>query len=109
MLKPISIAQIKQAARRMASKVHPEQVILFGSHAYGKPNRDSDVDLLLVIKKDSRRARQTVLLKASSALDPRPFPVDLLVKSKSQIKSRIAQGDFFLQDIMEHGRVLYTR
>ena len=109
MFKSVSIAQIKQAARKVVSKVHPERVILFGSHAYGKPTWDSDVDLLLVIKKGSRKARKTTLLKASAALDPRPFPVDLLVKSRSQIESRIAQGDFFLQDIVEHGRVLYQR
>ena len=93
----------------VVSKVHPEQVILFGSHASGKATRDSDVDLLLVIRNGSRKARQSALLKASSALDPRPFPVDLLVRSKSQIKSRIAEGDFFLEDILEHGRILYTQ
>ena len=109
MFKPISIARIKQAARRVVSKVHPEKVILFGSHAHGKPTADSDVDLLLVIKKSSKKARQAAFLKASSALDPRPFPVDLLVKSSSQIVSRIAHGDFFLQDIVEHGRILYQR
>lgn len=91
------------------SKVHPEMVILFGSHAYGKPTKDSDVDLLLVIKNGSRKARHAAMLKASAALDPRPFPLDLLVKSRSQMKSRIAQGDFFLQDIAENGRVLYSR
>ena len=107
--KTVSIATIRQAARRVALWVHPEKVILFGSHAYGKPTWDSDVDLLLVIKNGSRKARQTALLKASAALDPRPFPVDLLVKSRSQIESRISQGDFFLQDIMENGRVLYER
>lgn len=25
---------------------HPEKVLLFGSHAYGRPTHDSDVDLL---------------------------------------------------------------
>ena len=105
----ISIARIKQAARRVVLKVHPEKVILFGSHAYGKPTMDSDVDLLLVIKQGSKKARQAALLKASLALDPRPFPVDLLVKSRAQMESRIAQGDYFLQDIEEHGRILYQR
>ena len=109
MYKPVSIRQIKQAARTMASKIHLEQVILFGSYAYGRPTVDSDVDLLLVIKDGSRKARKSTLFKASVALDPRPFPVDLLVRSKSEIVSRVAQGDFFLQDVMKHGRVLYER
>lgn len=91
----------------MASTVNPEEIILFGSYAYGKPSSDSDVDLLLIIKKGSKKDCQAALLKASSALDPRPFPVDLLVKSRDKIKSRIASGDYFLQDIVENGRTLY--
>ena len=93
----------------MASRIHPEEIILFGSYAYGKPTWDSDVDLLLIIKEGTRKSRQKALIEASTALDPRPFPVDLLVKSYSQIKSRIAQGDFFLQEIMENGKSLYQR
>ena len=108
-MKTVSMDTIRRAARKVAAEIRPEQVILFGSYAYGKPNSDSDVDLLLVIRKNSRKARQTALLKASSALDPRPFPLDLLIRSKSQMKSRIAQGDFFLQDILDHGRILYQQ
>jgi len=32
--------------------LHPEKVILFGSYAYGKPNKDSDIDLLVVTQDD---------------------------------------------------------
>src|SRR5437016_2954923 len=36
-------------ARQIAEQFHPERIILFGSYAYGKPHRDSDVDLLVVM------------------------------------------------------------
>lgn len=29
----------------------PEQIILFGSHAYGTPHADSDVDLLVIMRR----------------------------------------------------------
>jgi len=103
----VSITQIKKAAARVASKIHPVQIILFGSYVHGRPTADSDVDLLLVIGKNSKKDRRTSLLRASEALDPRPFPVDLIVRSKSEIKTRIQQGDFFLQDIFKHGQILY--
>ncbi len=32
--------------------IHPEKVILFGSYAYGEPNKDSDIDLLVVTQDD---------------------------------------------------------
>ncbi|MFM5987359.1 MAG: nucleotidyltransferase domain-containing protein, partial [Sphaerospermopsis kisseleviana] len=35
--------------QRLVSALNPEQVILFGSYAYGEPTEDSDVDLLVII------------------------------------------------------------
>jgi predicted nucleotidyltransferase len=35
--------------RQIAAQFDPERIILFGSHAYGTPNADSDVDLLVVM------------------------------------------------------------
>ena len=34
--------------RALVEKVHPEKIILFGSYAYGQPDADSDVDLLVI-------------------------------------------------------------
>lgn len=39
--------------RRMVGQIvdlfHPERVVLFGCHAYGRPTADSDVDVLVVM------------------------------------------------------------
>jgi len=34
-------------------------------------------------------------------------PVDLVVRTSEEIKSRLNANDFFLAEIMNHGRVLY--
>jgi hypothetical protein len=39
---------IKQICERIAERYNPEKIILFGSHAYGQPTPESDVDLLVV-------------------------------------------------------------
>src|SRR5947207_159704 len=39
-------AAIRKYVRQLVEKFRPEKVILFGSHAYGKPDEGSDVDLL---------------------------------------------------------------
>ena len=41
--------QIQAYAREIARQFRPRRIILFGSYAYGKPTRDSDVDLLVII------------------------------------------------------------
>jgi|ERR1044071_6462337 predicted nucleotidyltransferase len=107
--KRISLPRIKQAAEKMAEAVQPEKIILFGSYAYGKPNGDSDVDFLVVVPQKTREARHKIYIKASKALDPHTFPCDIVVRSQRDIPWRIKEGDFFLQDILENGRVLYER
>ncbi len=36
------------------------------------------------------------------------FPMDLLVRTSEQIKTRIQLGDFFLREITQKGKVLYA-
>lgn len=40
---------IRRYAQAIADEFHPDKIILFGSHAYGTPNEDSDVDLLVIM------------------------------------------------------------
>jgi predicted nucleotidyltransferase len=47
--KRIPMKTIRAIAEHIARKFDPEQIILFGSHAYGKPTAWSDVDLLVVM------------------------------------------------------------
>jgi uncharacterized protein len=103
----ISFLRIQEAALRIAEVVRPEKIILFGSYAHGHPNPDSDVDFLLVVKDRTKKKRHEISHKASGALIPRPFPVDIVVRSSKDIAPRIQGGDFFLEDIFEKGRVLY--
>src|SRR3989337_1738991 len=76
---PITDAKIRKAARKIADAVHPEKIILFGSFAYGQPTPDSDVDLLVIMDSDlSAHARS---VQVSEILNPRPFPVDIIVRT----------------------------
>jgi predicted nucleotidyltransferase len=45
----IQRSQITHFANAVAERFKPQLIVLFGSYAYGKPNQDSDVDLLIVI------------------------------------------------------------
>ena len=39
---------IRRRVDKLVKEYAPRQAILFGSHACGTPNRDSDIDLLIV-------------------------------------------------------------
>jgi len=95
---------IENVCRQIVREFRPEKVILFGSHAYGTPRPDSDVDLLVVLK-----GRRTGIHKAVEILESidAAFGLDLIVRTPEQIRKRIAWNDFFLKEVIEKGRVLY--
>ena len=82
----------------------PERIIMFGSQTYGNSTSDSDVDLLVIMPFEGKACRKAV--EVLNHINPR-FPIELLVRTPEQIKSRLAIGDFFIKEIMEKGKVLY--
>jgi predicted nucleotidyltransferase len=93
--------------QRIVHALQPEKIVLFGSYAYGAPSPDSDVDLLVIM--DTSASRADRYLAVSRLLRPRPFPVDILVKTPSEIHKALAEGDFFVSEILRRGQVLYER
>lgn len=100
----ISRSQIQDFCKEVVDKFHPEKIILFGSYAYGEPNQDSDVDILVILSFEGRAVQQAV--KILLAIDYH-FPLDLIVRTPQTIEQRLEMGDFFIRDIMQKGHVLY--
>ena len=82
----------------------PEKIILFGSQARGTANEDSDVDILVMMEFEGRGMRKSAEIRSSI---PHRFPLDLLVRRPDDVAWRISQNDFFLQDVMKEGKILY--
>lgn len=99
----VSLAAIKRFARRIAERFRPEKIILFGSYAYGRPNADSDVDLLVVMP---ARNQIDQAIKIRLALNA-PFPMDLIVRTPTKLNRRLKYGDLFTTHIVTNGIVLY--
>lgn len=96
-------AAIRRYVRQIVERFRPDRVILFGSHAYGKPHEDSDVDLLVVMP-----PRRGVNLAGHIRWKvPAPFPMDLLVRTPEFVAKRLSLGDWFMRDILEQGIVLH--
>lgn len=93
--------------RRLVEELHPRRIILFGSRAWGQPGVHSDVDILIVMESDERPAARAA--RVSRLLRPRPFPMDILVRTPQEVSCRLEMGDQFMRQIVEQGRVLYDR
>jgi uncharacterized protein len=95
------------AVKRIVHELAPHKVVLFGSYAYGVPTPDSDIDLLIILETDAPSKDRSWAV--SRLLLPRPFPVDILVKTPQEIEQALAKGDLFTREILERGKVLYER
>lgn len=100
----ISRKAIQQYCDAIAAAFKPRKIILFGSYAYGTPDEDSDVDVMVVMPK--KRFRRDLGFKMRMKV-PASFPVDVLVEPEDRLHARILDRESFILDITEKGRVMY--
>lgn len=91
---------------RNLKKYKPEKIILFGSHAWGKPTKDSDIDLLIV-KKTKENIYRRIPTALSYLNDINNIAFDVLVMTPKEVENRLKLGDFFIRDIIKKGKFLY--
>lgn len=101
------VETLPEAVQRIVDEIRPDKIILFGSYANGVPTPDSDVDLLVIW--DTPLPPLPRYLAVSQLLNPRPFPVDLLVRTSQEIETALAQNDSFVREILTQGKVLYEQ
>ena len=89
---------------QIVEQFKPQQVILFGSYAYGKPTPDSDVDLLVVMPHKGPSSMQAAKIRKKVHAG---FPMDLVVRSPAEIRKRLNVGDFFIREVIERGQPIY--
>lgn len=96
---------LNEIVQKIVSYFHPLKIVLFGSYAWGKPKRDSDVDLLVIMESNERPARRAVAVR--DVCQPRFLSMDIMVRTPDEITERLEIGDFFFRNILKKGIVLY--
>jgi uncharacterized protein len=92
-------------------KAEPEKIILFGSYAYGQPNEDSDLDILVIKDIEAANVREfriDLKLKLWNIIQKLNIPIDIFVDSQQSIDQRIQDGDQFYKEIISKGSVIYA-
>src|SRR3990172_11791072 len=100
--------EIEGIVKQIAEGYQPLKVILFGSHAWGQPTEDSDIDLLIVKETSDRFIDRWVKVRELIADPKRRIPVEPIVVTPGELERRLAEGDQFFQEIVARGKVVYA-
>ena len=97
---------LTQIVQRLVESLHPEQIILFGSHAYGEPNEDSDIYLLIIVSQSNEpRYRRSRL--AYRALRGISVPTDVIIMTQEEVKRNVNVRSSLISRVIHDGKVLY--
>jgi uncharacterized protein len=101
------IPVINRIVEIIKDNFNPEKIILFGSYAYGIPNENSDIDLLVIVKTSPqpRYKRAGEIRKYIFGLTD--IPKDILVYTESEVEEWKNVQQSFITSIFNHGVVMY--
>jgi predicted nucleotidyltransferase len=98
---------ILEIVDKIKREYKPEKIILFGSYAYGHPDEDSDIDLLIIKDTPERPIDRKVKVKRLVSDPKRLIPLEVIVITPKEIRNRLEIGDQFIEEILQKGEVLY--
>lgn len=96
-----------EIVRRIVEAIHPLKIVLFGSYAYGAPEKESDIDLAVIVDRAVSKSRESV--KLWQLLSDIPFAKDILVASRDEYEFYKNEAGSVFRTINEKGVEIYAR
>ncbi|HBY98293.1 MAG: nucleotidyltransferase domain-containing protein [Ardenticatenaceae bacterium] len=98
---------LKEIVDRIVVAVDPDQIILFGSYAYGHPHPTSDLDLLVIMPSDQPRWQRSIPIY--DALRGLLVPKDVVVYTPEEVEEWSEVPQAFVTTAIRKGKVLYEK
>ncbi|MEW5692115.1 MAG: nucleotidyltransferase domain-containing protein [Candidatus Hydrogenedentota bacterium] len=101
----ITQEQIDEIKRKIVESFKPQKIILFGSYATGTPQKDSDLDLLII--KDSDLPAHIQNRNVRKILADLKVPVDVIVKTVKEFETYKNIIGTIIYPANKFGKVIY--
>ena len=105
-MKTIPSGLLEDAVERLKAEFQPEQIFLFGSHAWGTPTEDSDIDLMVIVRESSERAIRR-MQRAHHCLGDLDMSKDVFVQTRAEFDRYRHLRASIQHQILQRGRKLY--
>ena len=109
-MRPVTPELLEEVTRRLVKELDPEEIILFGSYAWGTPHKDSDIDLFIIVP-DGIPSFNCIdwEVRADLCLDDQAIATDILVETGSRVeRARTVYGPLE-RKIFDDGKALYQK
>ncbi|RNC66340.1 MAG: nucleotidyltransferase domain-containing protein [Desulfuromonadales bacterium] len=106
----VDTSLLDEITKRLVAELRPEKVILFGSHAWGTPTPESDLDLFVIVSESELRParRAYFAYRCLEGLTPR-MATDILVRTREEVDRYKDVYASLECQVLEKGKVLYER
>jgi predicted nucleotidyltransferase len=99
---------INSVTQKLVAAYNPITIYLFGSYAWGTPDDESDLDLLIVVEKSDQKPHR----RGDAAFDALwglEISKDLLVYTRDEFEQRAKDVTTLCYKVAKDGRKLYAR
>lgn len=106
MVQTLSQELLTETTQKLVNALHPEQIILFGSHAWGTPHQNSDVDLFITMPGETEITME-LKVRAYTALSGMSFSKDIVLSNHIQVERLKHVKASMTHEIISKGKILY--
>jgi predicted nucleotidyltransferase len=99
---------LQEITQRLVKQFQPEKIFLFGSYAWGTPQKDSDIDLMVIVP-ESRLSDYERSLLGHRCLTGLDLAKDVIVKTLEEFDYYRDIRASLEYKIIKKGKVLYDR
>ena len=99
---------LEEVTKRLVATYHPEKIYLFGSYAWGTPDDESDLDLLVIVRESNEKSHKRTIV-GHRALWELDIAKDLMVYTQDEFDARVSDPTTLVYKIKNNGKVIYAR
>ena len=99
---------IDEVKKRLIEAYNPLEIYLFGSYAWGHPDEESDLDLLIVVDHHPSSRYQS-MVTGHKALIGLNISKDLLVYSKDEFNKCASDVTSICNKVIRSGKKIYAK
>ena len=105
----VDLHLIEEVKKRLIKAYNPVEVYLFGSHIWGTPDEESDLDLLIVVEHCDPEERYKAMSKGHRALFDLDISKDIIVISQKEFEEYSKNPQRIFYKIKQKGKKIYAR